>query len=97
MAEIFPRIAHGKQMNGKIELFKQQNFVGNECFGNAGIAFQNHPQNRYPGSMVMKITHNVALEIHPILFSLYQTNKEIFEGIKLGSLFKSNQAKESMN
>jgi hypothetical protein len=68
MAEIFPRIAHGKQMNGKTELFKQQNFVGNECFGNTGIAFQNHPQYGRPGSMVMKITHNLALTSIPFSF-----------------------------
>jgi len=53
VAEIFTGATHGKQMNGKTEVFKQKDFVGNERFGNAGIALQNHPQNRYPGGITL--------------------------------------------
>ena len=42
-------ISHGKQMEVKPELFKQQDFIGDEGFRNTGVALQDHPQNRSAG------------------------------------------------
>jgi hypothetical protein len=46
----------------------------------------------------MRITHNVALNFHPIFIPLNQLFGAIldFEGIKVGSLFKNNKAKENI-
>jgi hypothetical protein len=60
------------------------------CQSNCG---RSQPQTR-----VMRITHNVALNFHPIFIPLNQLFGAIldFEGIKVGSLFKNNKAKESI-
>ena len=49
VGKFFSRLAHGKQVNRETVFFKQTNFIGDESFGNPGVALQDHPQNRAPG------------------------------------------------
>jgi len=46
VGEALPAAAHGENVHRKPQLFKEQDFVGDEGFGDAGIAFEHHPQHR---------------------------------------------------
>jgi len=42
MGEVLPGLTHGKQVDGKTQVFEQEDFIGDKGLGNSGITLEDH-------------------------------------------------------